>query len=139
MKKPEIKETKGTFIFPKLKSSYWGPFSGLKSQDLIKASRTFTGVIFCPSSFQMFRQNLGIVIKHNQAYPLVLAVCTHIFKMNDFPLSHRAFFMKKYEQQLFLLAGGNFRTSQSLVAQVQFADWYLKGPFPPSPLRKLFI
>ena len=51
MKKPEIKETKGTLIIPKLKSSYWGPFSGLKSQDLIKTSRTFSGVIFCPRSF----------------------------------------------------------------------------------------
>ena len=54
VKKPEIKETKGTFIIPKLKSSYWGPFSGLKSQDLIKTSRTFTGVIFCPRSFYIF-------------------------------------------------------------------------------------
>ena len=51
MKKPEIKETKGTLIIPKLKSSYWGPFSGLKSQNLIKTSRTFSGVIFCPRSF----------------------------------------------------------------------------------------
>ena len=47
MKKPEIKETKGTFIIPKLKSSYWGPFSGLKTQDLIKTSPIFSGVIFC--------------------------------------------------------------------------------------------
>ena len=51
MKKSEIKETKGTIIIPKLKSSYWGPFLGLKSQDLVKTSRTFTGVIFCPRSF----------------------------------------------------------------------------------------
>ena len=51
VKKPEIKETKGTFITQKLKSSYWGPFSGLKTQDLIKRSRIFTGVIFCPRSF----------------------------------------------------------------------------------------
>ena len=54
VKKPEIKETRGTFIIPKLKSSYWGPFSGLKSQDLIKTSRTFSGVIFCPRSFWFF-------------------------------------------------------------------------------------
>ena len=51
VKKPEIKETKGTFIIQKLKSSYWGSFSGLKTQDLIKTSRIFTGVIFCPRSF----------------------------------------------------------------------------------------
>ena len=51
VKKPEIKETKGTFITQKLKSSYWGPFSGLKTQDLIKRSRILTGVIFCPRSF----------------------------------------------------------------------------------------
>ena len=30
LKKPEIKETKGTFIIPKLKSSYWGLDSKLK-------------------------------------------------------------------------------------------------------------
>ena len=51
VKKPEIKETKDTLIILKLKSSYWGPFSGLKSQDLIKTSRTFSDVIFCPRSF----------------------------------------------------------------------------------------
>ena len=56
VKKPEIKETKGTIITPKLKSSYWGPFSGLKSQDLIKTSRTFTGVIFCPRSFSFLKK-----------------------------------------------------------------------------------
>ena len=55
MKKPEIKETKGTFITQKLKSSYWGPFSGLKTQDLIKRSRILTGVIFCPRSFEAVR------------------------------------------------------------------------------------
>ena len=54
VKKPEIKETKGTFIIPKLKSSYWGPFSGPKTQDLIKRSRILTGVIFCPRSFGLF-------------------------------------------------------------------------------------
>ena len=43
VKKPEIKETKGTIISPTFKSGYWGPLSGLKSQDLIKTSRTFTG------------------------------------------------------------------------------------------------
>ena len=46
VKKPEIKETKGTFIPPAFKSSYWGPFSGLKSQDLIKISRTFPYGLF---------------------------------------------------------------------------------------------
>ena len=51
VKKPEIKETKGTFIIQKLKSSYWGPFSGLKTQDLVKTSRIFSGVIFCCRSF----------------------------------------------------------------------------------------
>ena len=51
VKKPEIKETKGTFFIQKLKSSYWGPFSGLKTQDLIKTSRIFSGVIFCRRSF----------------------------------------------------------------------------------------
>ena len=51
VKKPEIKETKGTFIIPKLKSSYWGPFSGLKSQNLIKISWTFPYGLFCPRSF----------------------------------------------------------------------------------------
>ena len=51
VKKPEIKETKGTLIIPKLKSSYWGPFWGLKTQDLIKTSRIFSGVIFCCRSF----------------------------------------------------------------------------------------
>ena len=51
VKKPEIKETKGTFIIPKLKSSYWGPFSGLKSQDLIKISWTFPYGLFCRRSF----------------------------------------------------------------------------------------
>ena len=54
VKKPEIKETKGTYIIQKLKSSYWGPFSGLKTQDLIKASRIFSGVIFCRRSFWVF-------------------------------------------------------------------------------------
>jgi hypothetical protein len=33
------------------KSSYWGPFSGLKIQDLIKTSRTFPCVILCPRPF----------------------------------------------------------------------------------------
>ena len=51
IKQQEIEETKGTFIIPKLKSSYWGPFSGLKTQDLIKTSRIFSGVIFCRRSF----------------------------------------------------------------------------------------
>ena len=51
VKKPEIKETKGTFISPTFKSSYWGPLSGLKSQDLIKTSQTFTGVILCRRPF----------------------------------------------------------------------------------------
>ena len=51
VKKPEIKETKGTFIPPAFKSSYWGPFSGLKSQDLIKISRTFPYGLFCLRSF----------------------------------------------------------------------------------------
>jgi hypothetical protein len=51
VKKPEIKETKGTSIIQKLKSSYWGPFSGLKTQDLVKTSRIFSGVIFCRRSF----------------------------------------------------------------------------------------
>ena len=51
VKKPEIKETKGTLIIQKLKSSYWGPFSGLKTQDLVKTSRIFSGVIFCRRSF----------------------------------------------------------------------------------------
>ena len=55
VKKPEIKETKGTFITQKLKSSYWGPFSGLKTQDLIKRSRIFTGVIFCPKYLVLIR------------------------------------------------------------------------------------
>ena len=61
VKKPEIKETKGTFIIPKLKSSYWGPFSGLKSQDLIKTSRTFSGVIFCPRSFCAFSEYMNFI------------------------------------------------------------------------------
>ena len=52
VKKPEIKETKGTIIIQKLKSSYWGPFSGLKTQDLVKTSRIFSGVIFCRRSFE---------------------------------------------------------------------------------------
>ena len=51
VKKPEIKETKGTFIPHAFKTSYWGPFSGLKSQDLIKISRTFPHGLFCPRSF----------------------------------------------------------------------------------------
>ena len=55
VKKPEIKETKGTFIIQKLKSSYWGPFSGLKTQDLVKTSRIFSGVIFCRRSFWSLR------------------------------------------------------------------------------------
>ena len=29
VKRPEIKETKGTFISPTFESSYWEPFSGL--------------------------------------------------------------------------------------------------------------
>ena len=40
MKLQEIEETKVTFISTTFKSSYWGPFSGLKIQDLIKTSRT---------------------------------------------------------------------------------------------------
>ena len=51
VKKPEIKETKGTFISPTFKSSYWGPFSGLKIHDFIKTSRTFPCVILCPRPF----------------------------------------------------------------------------------------
>ena len=51
VKKPEIKETKGTFIILTFKSSYWGPFSGLKSQDLIKISRIFPHGLFCRRSF----------------------------------------------------------------------------------------
>ena len=51
MKKLEIKETKTTFIIPTFKSSYWGPFSGLKIQDLIKRSRTFPCGIFCRRPF----------------------------------------------------------------------------------------
>ena len=40
VKRPEIKETKGTFISPTFESSYWEPFSGLaievwKSQTLV--------------------------------------------------------------------------------------------------------
>ena len=63
VKKPEIKETKGTFIIPKLKSSYWGPFSGLKSQDLIKISRTFPCGLFCPRSFfEIFTLLLSYVV-----------------------------------------------------------------------------
>ena len=51
VEKLKIKETKGTFIGPTFKISYWGPLSGLKSQDLIKTSRTFTGVILCRRPF----------------------------------------------------------------------------------------
>ena len=51
VKKPEIKETKTTFIIPTFKSSYWGPFTGLKIQDLIRISRTFPCGLFCPRSF----------------------------------------------------------------------------------------
>ena len=51
MKKPEIKETKTTLIIPTFKSNYWGPFSGLKIQDLIKRYRTFPCGLFCPRSF----------------------------------------------------------------------------------------
>ena len=54
VKKPEIKETKGTFIILTFKSSYWGPFSGLKSQDLIKISRIFPHGLFCRRSFCKF-------------------------------------------------------------------------------------
>ena len=61
VKKPEIKETKGTFIILTFKSSYWGPFSGLKSQDLIKTSRTFTGVIFAPGPFVAFSEYMNFI------------------------------------------------------------------------------
>jgi hypothetical protein len=54
VKKPEIKETKGTFIIPKLKSSYWGPFSGLKSQDLIKNIPDFPLWPFLPQALLIF-------------------------------------------------------------------------------------
>ena len=43
---------KGTFISPTFKSTNcWGPFSGLKIQDLIKTSQTFPCVILCRRPF----------------------------------------------------------------------------------------
>ena len=48
------RKSKGTFNSPFFKSSYWGPFSGLKIHDFIKRSQTFPSVILCPRSFLDF-------------------------------------------------------------------------------------
>ena len=66
VKKPEIKETKGTFIILTFKSSYWGPFSGLKSQDLIKISRIFPHGLFCRRSFNQPYEKEVLGLNENQ-------------------------------------------------------------------------
>ena len=51
VKKPEIKETKGTFIIPKLKSSYWGPFRDSKVEIWLKHIGLLLVSFFAPGPF----------------------------------------------------------------------------------------